>query len=345
MNPTADVKTTTFSPCTQRDICANFPALGHCLIPAPGNLHVMSISMCGNGLKEAGEECDCGSPADCAKDSCCDGATCKLKNGAQCDDLNDSCCKGCRIMSSGTVCRPAISVCDTPEICTGTSPDCPADTTVEDGTECKVPGQATTGLYCASGYCTSRDQQCRTQTTQRLNFAGACPTTTVGSTCHLTCQDGVNPPNCFQLSGVFLDGTHCGNGGVCVAGTCQGDSIWNFILTMVKRHAWIAIIVSCIVGVIVLGFLIQFIRRWRARRVYLNSIKPRGDTTIVSAPAPPMVISGPINPYHGGAYGRGNLGVTAITATTTLGQAGRGGNELGIPVSECGPRIGANQWR
>lgn len=40
--------------------------------------------VCGNGVLEHGEECDCGSPAECAKDPCCNGKTCKLMAGAQC---------------------------------------------------------------------------------------------------------------------------------------------------------------------------------------------------------------------------------------------------------------------
>ncbi|KAG0022316.1 hypothetical protein BGZ81_008574 [Podila clonocystis] len=75
-------------------------------------------NICGNGLKETGEECDCGSAEDCAKDPCCDGPTCKYKTGAVCDDLNDSCCLNCQMRPAGQVCRRAISECDIEEVCT-----------------------------------------------------------------------------------------------------------------------------------------------------------------------------------------------------------------------------------
>ncbi|KAL7981404.1 hypothetical protein Chor_002300 [Crotalus horridus] len=48
----------------------------------------------GNELLEAGEECDCGSPAN----PCCDAATCKLRPGAQCAE--GLCCDQCRVCSN-----------------------------------------------------------------------------------------------------------------------------------------------------------------------------------------------------------------------------------------------------
>nr|P0C7X7.1 RecName: Full=Disintegrin mojastin-2; Contains: RecName: Full=Disintegrin mojastin-1 [Crotalus scutulatus scutulatus] len=67
---------------------------------------------------EAGEECDCGSPAN----PCCDAATCKLRPGAQCAD--GLCCDQCRFIKKGTVCRPARGDWND-DTCTGQSADCP----------------------------------------------------------------------------------------------------------------------------------------------------------------------------------------------------------------------------
>lgn len=67
--------------------------MGSCLM-APDALKLVSSGICGNGVKEGGEECDCG-PADsptCTNNICCDGATCKLKANMKCDPLNDMCC-------------------------------------------------------------------------------------------------------------------------------------------------------------------------------------------------------------------------------------------------------------
>ncbi|KAF9434557.1 Disintegrin and metalloproteinase domain-containing protein 9 [Entomortierella beljakovae] len=59
--------------------------------PASGDTSTTSnnhaLTVCGNGIVEHGEECDCGSPEECAKDPCCNAKTCKLAPGAQCRDV------------------------------------------------------------------------------------------------------------------------------------------------------------------------------------------------------------------------------------------------------------------
>lgn len=155
MHPTDNSKTGNFSACSISSICGQLPKLGTCLLtPEAFTTSFTSIQdgICGNGVVDGTEQCDCGQ--DCATDNCCDGATCKFKNGATCDDLNHVCCSGCQLKSSGTSCRPSVGVCDYAEVCDGQSGSCPVNTFLPNGASCSIPGPSST--TCASGVCTSR---------------------------------------------------------------------------------------------------------------------------------------------------------------------------------------------
>ncbi|XP_027057790.1 uncharacterized protein LOC113684595, partial [Pocillopora damicornis] len=108
-------------------------------------------SYCGNGIREKGEECDCGTPEMCqAKDPCCEPHNCVLKKESQCSDLHHSCCKNCLFKKQGTLCRGVKTDCDVPEYCTGASRDCPEDTYIINGYPCsqaKTVIQGNTNFY------------------------------------------------------------------------------------------------------------------------------------------------------------------------------------------------------
>ncbi|KAF9582642.1 hypothetical protein BGW38_010939 [Lunasporangiospora selenospora] len=253
MNPSESTPTQKFSSCSIRTICRSVGGPeGQCLKP-PGTRSVQSLGMniCGNGLKEEGEECDCGSPAECAKDPCCDGATCKLKNGSVCDDLSDGCCQGCKFKTAGAVCRPAASGCDIEEVCSGTSAECPKDVRVADTTPCKGTGSYAnvTGLQCANGVCTSRDTQCKQQ--DRPGISRQCGSS---STCELTCNDPSNSPmTCIQIPGVyFIDGSPCGVGGTCEAGKCQFQGGFTSFVNWAKNNLMIVVPIASFVGLLML---------------------------------------------------------------------------------------------
>ncbi|KAF9366883.1 hypothetical protein BGX34_000001 [Mortierella sp. NVP85] len=250
MNPSESSPTNRFSPCSIKAICNTVKSpTGQCLKP-PGTRTTQSseTNICGNGLKEAGEECDCGSPQDCEKDPCCDGKTCKLKSGAVCDDVNDDCCQGCQFRPAGQVCRKALSECDIEEVCSGTSATCPKDEYIPNQTACTGPKNRT-GLLCANGLCTSRDFQCLQQ--DRKGITKQCSAST---TCELTCNDpNGTPMSCTQIPGVyFVDGTSCGFGGTCNAGKCEYTKGVNGVIDWAKRHIAIAGPVAALVVLILM---------------------------------------------------------------------------------------------
>ncbi|KAF9309503.1 hypothetical protein BG003_009691 [Podila horticola] len=248
MNPSEQTATKVFSPCSIRTICNT--VLGATCLQPPGTRDTSTSqnNICGNGIRETGEDCDCGSPEDCAADPCCDGTTCKFKAGAVCDDLNDSCCQNCQIRSAGTVCRQAISECDVQEVCSGTSATCPPDIRVPNNTPCTGSNNAT-GLTCANGICTSRDLQCQLQ--GRPGITKGCG---ASNSCDLLCNDpGGSALTCMQIPDTyFVDGTSCGFGGNCQGGQCKYSNGIDGVLGWARQHLAIVIPVGIVVGLLLL---------------------------------------------------------------------------------------------
>ncbi|XP_031432575.1 disintegrin and metalloproteinase domain-containing protein 22 isoform X2 [Clupea harengus] len=125
---------------------------GACLFNKPTKL--LEPPECGNGFVEPGEECDCGTPAECELEGedCC--KKCTLTQGSKCS--NGQCCGNCQMEYSGVVCREAVSDCDIPENCTGNSSQCPPNVHKMDGYTCeKDQGR------CFNGRCRTKDRQCK----------------------------------------------------------------------------------------------------------------------------------------------------------------------------------------
>lgn len=276
MNPSTSPDVTKFSPCSIGNICS---ALGRhsvksgCLTDNHGVV-TYTGPKCGNGIVELGEECDCGDEGSCADDPCCDSKTCKFTAGAVCDDSNESCCTNCQFASSSTVCRPSSGECDHEEKCTGNSSSCPSDHYVPDGTKC---GPNSSGLKCASGQCTSRNDQCRSLMggLLRSNDVHSCDS----FSCTVTCASSSMPSNeCAALTQNFLDGTPCGGGGHCENGQCKGSSTGKVIKSWIDDHLNVVIgIAAGIGGLIVLSIiwcLINRCRRARHARAMAKSAPP-----------------------------------------------------------------------
>ncbi|KAF8927757.1 hypothetical protein BGZ58_010142 [Dissophora ornata] len=251
MNPYEQSPIKTFSPCSINAICSTIASQGKCLQgPSINDTLSTTTNVCGNGVREEGEQCDCGTPEQCASDPCCDGTTCKFKGLAICDDLNDDCCHNCQLAPQGQACRSAISNCDIADTCTGTSVVCPPDVRIPDLTPCEIIGAGNSTLgqgQCAHGICTSRDLQCAEQ--QRQGITKQCAADTSG--CELLCNDPDGSlDTCMKIPGVyFLDGTPCGSSGngLCGDGQCILPGGW------AKNHLQILIPVICVAIILIAG--------------------------------------------------------------------------------------------
>lgn len=265
MNPAATTSMTDFSPCTIAAICT---AMERNLVRTSclsGNENVTTISsgVCGNGIVEPGEECDCGGEEGCGANSqCCNPTTCRLVDGAVCDPSNDGCCTSqCQVSSSGNVCRASIGPCDPEEVCNGSSASCPTDTRLPDGQSC---GDGSNGTTCASGQCTSRGMQCSLvlfNSTSRWGSVSACD----GNGCQMNCAPA-DSGSCQVTGADFLDGTPCsgsGGGSLCYSGECRaarggggsgggGRSV----------SSWIAGNRALFIVIVVIGSLLVVLAAW-----------------------------------------------------------------------------------
>ncbi|KAL1648838.1 hypothetical protein SLS58_002018 [Diplodia intermedia] len=278
MNPSTANGITKFSACSIGNICS---AMGRNSVKSnclTNNRGVTTISgqQCGNGIVEEGEDCDCGGTDGCGDNSCCNPTTCKFQNNAVCDDANEDCCNNCQFASSSIVCRESTGDCDPEEKCTGNSPYCPADQHSDDGTGCGD------GLKCASGQCTSRDQQCQSALgayTQGSNDTYACDS----NTCVISCSSPEFPNGvCYSLQQNFLDGTECGGGGKCDNGRCSGSDVGKEIGNWISRNKGIVIGVCVAIGVLLLLSILGCITRSCRRR----RMRARAKAAAAAAPWP-----------------------------------------------------------
>lgn len=252
MNPSANRRMTTFSPCTIGTICTS---LGRNIVQSDclsGNEDVPTIteSECGNGVVEPGEECDCGGEEGCGNNSCCDASTCRFVNGAVCDPSAGACCTDqCQLASSGSVCRQSTGLCDPEETCDGSSVSCPSDERLSDGETCGDDGA---GLTCASGECTSRQMQCAAA----FNISSSNIRTCDDSSCQLNCiVSGQNNDSCQSRNQNMLDGTPCGSGSRCQNGSCATIPATG-VRGWIDRNRTLFIVICVVGGIFLLSLIV-----------------------------------------------------------------------------------------
>ncbi|BGP01951.1 Zinc metalloprotease [Rhodotorula toruloides ATCC 204091] len=296
MSPASEKNVSSFSPCSVGNICTTLSSsLNTTCLATPGasnNPSIISLRSCGNGIVESGEECDPGSDTN---DPCCDASTCKFRSGAVCNPKNSLCCTTqCQIANNGTVCRPSVdSQCDIAEVCDGSSASCPADSYKKDGTGCGG------GLSCASGVCTSRDQQCRNAGAS-MGLTRACPTS-ASSSCSIICQDPSSSSSCIILDQSFRDGTACQNGGRCKSGSCNTGSALDTAKGWYRDHLQIAIPVTIVVGLIVLAILWAILRCLCCRGGRAKPAKNQSYSSAYATGPSPMAQNTPYGYYPSSA--------------------------------------------
>lgn len=263
MNPYSAPGISKFSPCSIGNICS---ALGrnsvqsNCLTDNRGVVTITG-NQCGNGIVEEGEDCDCGGADGCAGNSCCNPTTCKFNTNAVCDPSNEGCCTTqCQYKTAGAVCRASTGECDPQEVCTGNNATCPVDQTQNDGTSCG------NGLQCASGQCTSRDQQCKTVmgSYTQGNDTYSCNS----QSCTISCASPDFGPNvCYSVQQNFLDGTPCGGGGHCANGVCKGSTVGGEVRSWIDDNKTLVIALASALGGLllfaILGCCLRACRRGR----------------------------------------------------------------------------------
>ncbi|XP_053945367.1 uncharacterized protein LOC128854922 isoform X1 [Anastrepha ludens] len=141
-----------FSPCSLKSI---EPVLNAKARSAKGCFTEPQVSICGNGVVEPGEQCDCGWEEDC-KDKCCfpmsrhpriDEKPCTLTPRAMCSPSQGPCCTGDCKLKFGDKCRDD-NGCRDPSFCDGRTPQCPPSVNKPNKTICNKE------FVCYMGECT-----------------------------------------------------------------------------------------------------------------------------------------------------------------------------------------------
>ncbi|KAK2913794.1 hypothetical protein Q8A67_002193 [Cirrhinus molitorella] len=153
--------------------------------------------ICGNGLVEANEECDCGYSDQC-KDKCCHDANapeelkCKLRPSCKCSPSQGPCCTpDCTFRESNVKCRED-SECALQGMCNGNSAQCPTSTPKENYTSCHKDTQVCLNGVCSGSICQKYKLDVCTCATEE----GKDET----ELCHVCCMEKGQPNTCSSTS-------------------------------------------------------------------------------------------------------------------------------------------------
>uniref|UniRef100_UPI003AAEF8F3 disintegrin and metalloproteinase domain-containing protein 10 n=1 Tax=Centroberyx gerrardi TaxID=166262 RepID=UPI003AAEF8F3 len=150
--------------------------------------------ICGNGLVEPGEQCDCGYSDQC-KDQCCfdaneaDGKKCKLKPGKICSPSQGPCCTPeCSYKGTNEKCRLE-SECAHEGMCNGATPLCPTSEPKANFTACHGETQVCLNGGCSGSICEKYGLEVCTCAVQEGKDEAA-------ELCHVCCMEKMKPNTC-----------------------------------------------------------------------------------------------------------------------------------------------------
>uniref|UniRef100_A0A3Q3X175 Disintegrin and metalloproteinase domain-containing protein 10 n=1 Tax=Mola mola TaxID=94237 RepID=A0A3Q3X175_MOLML len=150
--------------------------------------------ICGNGLVEDGEECDCGYSDQC-KDPCCynanevDGKKCKLQPGKTCSPSQGPCCTAeCTFKGTAEGCRLE-SDCAKEGVCNGATALCPTSEPKPNFTSCHADTQVCINGVCSGSICEKYHLEACTCSSKNVKDEAA-------ELCHVCCMEKMNPSTC-----------------------------------------------------------------------------------------------------------------------------------------------------
>uniref|UniRef100_A0A8C4GXP8 Disintegrin and metalloproteinase domain-containing protein 10 n=1 Tax=Dicentrarchus labrax TaxID=13489 RepID=A0A8C4GXP8_DICLA len=150
--------------------------------------------ICGNGLVEEGEECDCGYSDQC-KDVCCysanegEGKKCKLKPGKICSPSQGPCCTAeCAFKGPNDKCRVE-SECAQEGKCNGATALCPTSEPKPNHTSCHSETQVCLNGVCSGSICEKYGLEVCTCASEEGKDEAA-------ELCHVCCMEKMNPSTC-----------------------------------------------------------------------------------------------------------------------------------------------------
>ncbi|XP_067298067.1 disintegrin and metalloproteinase domain-containing protein 10 isoform X2 [Pseudorasbora parva] len=153
--------------------------------------------ICGNGMVEANEQCDCGYSDQC-KDKCCYDANekeelkCRLKPNALCSPSQGPCCTSqCTFQSKDVKCRDE-SECALKGMCNGNTAQCPTSTPKENLTSCHSNTQVCINGGCSGSICQKHHLEVCTCVTKEGKDDP--------ELCHVCCMEKDRPESCSSTS-------------------------------------------------------------------------------------------------------------------------------------------------